>query len=74
VSKETYCVSKETYSGISLSYGTVWQWPAEQALESEFMAALHDEEDEPRAKAALVLDVRLDPPASGPSNQLSTLV
>jgi hypothetical protein len=46
----------------------------EQALESEFMAALHDEEDEPRAKAALVLVVRLDPPASGPSNQLSTLV
>ena len=46
----------------------------EQALESEFMATLHDEEDEPRAMAALALDVRLDPPASGPSNQLTILV
>ena len=46
----------------------------EQALESEFMAALHDEEDEPRAKTALALDVRLDPPAARPNNTLTMLV
>ena len=44
----------------------------EQALESEFMASLHNADDEPRATTPLSLDSRLDAPASNPDNRLTT--